>query len=264
MAFSPVILQPSLELEPGSYVLFWLKRTSNGRSTPVHAGIITINELTSVDSSTRVLLQEWPLNYSNSNGHAADPMQPSVGAATLNLAAAANEANMLLLGWRNSGEPGITPDRDKIYSAAWDILSVAARSVTGGVHRVLWRMWPSWKENYAPRRHSFRYVGSCGGFVQFCFTKGGLTLVDFTDDEPESLPGLTVEDCRVLDAVLPLTNTAEEGGVASDDEILQHGLDNFGGVPPWHLFLPGYLLAAFIEPQYPFRVRSADDCFLPI
>lgn len=270
MSFIPVHLDGRLTLDSGCYALFFLKRTSQGQLTPDHVGIVTIDEPTIADTSTVVQWQEWPLDCSR--GSCVDPIVQGVGMARLSLALAVEKADLVLLGWKVPSEAGATPDSKQVASAAWRILVAADWSVLG--RPLSWRLWPSWAENHRIRRRMARHTGSCGGFVQVCFAAGGLMIVDvevrFTDegwgivDDPARLPGMTVPEFRELDTVLQLTDTSETGGVAPDEEILRYGEKNLGGPPPWHFLLPGYLLKAFVEGQYPLKVQQVSDCFHPV
>jgi hypothetical protein len=141
-------------------------------------------------------------------------------------------------------------DLKLVYEAARSILEVVLRSFGEkdlySIHSILYMLDPAMDPNFTPSKTNplerfFR--GSCVGFVEHCFERAGLPLVDM-----QKLPILQRRD--------NLSQLAVGGFFLFLDDRALHRL--FTRDFPLALLFPGYLCSAMTDDKaYPFSASLA-------
>lgn len=257
MAVSEIIVDPPLEVQRGCYVLFWLKRTDRGRFAASHVAIGTVEHSTTLRGETVIYIQEWPFQYTP----AARAFNEGRGAAQLRIGDALESAGPILIAWKAETEPGKQADAEIVFAEANEILCEVVWSVRGGIHPRLYMANPARCLRYEDpvSGNIFPFAGSCAGFVEHCFERAGLDIVD---DEPpaDKLPGLTVTELREVDFFALQPGKSVIARHLDDDRYQRVAARVLRAPQPWHLLLPGYQLTAFATAGiYPHRARSFDD-----
>ncbi len=230
MAIQIAFTGDAVEFRPGQVLLIG-RRSAPARIHVQHAAIIAVSSPQRVILDAAIPVYDWPLPKADEQ--LADVEAWKRGDAPRRLQ---------LTGPVITSADG-SELRDNLANVVLDearlIVSRCPPTSDGAVIEACYCVCPS--RAYDASRLEFPFSGSCAGFVEQCFTRAGIPLVD--DEPPTNLPGL--ERTEIEDWV---------GHSLRQDQW--EAFVKQSGAGPYHILMPGYQAAAMREAAYPRRITE--------